>query len=466
MKPVKRIPSSFSSTAWWSEQAIEQWRARLALSRAITAHQCKRPPNQWLVGALACRRKQAGRIIAVTDEPFSGGEQFARAIAARLGWQYVDSSRLIETAVCCGGNKKCLEAALNGSRWRARQRRTQVLLLQAALARTIKDGNVVCYGTAADLLNLEPGQVRRIVILAPDRSRREAVVQHNELHGAEARIFLNECDRARRHWRMQLLHSKAGLPSGYDLAINLEELTLETALMAAWEMIREPSALNTFDPVPIENFILLTSIQAGLAIDPATAQLDLDVEIVNKSAVLRGKVRDAEDLEHVRRVLVSVSPRFSFDLSQIQVTKTDGRRYRSNLTAASCRGAHRQLHVKHRFAWTVAALSALMLALVGGFWLSGNWPQRANGGLLTIAGMITDSDCGLSHNIALQTGECVRACVRSRGAKYVLSNGGRMFPLADQRKAAALAGEKVIVTGSVDASTGDLRLRALRTLAP
>ena len=79
--------------------------------------------------------------------------------------------------------------------------------------------------------------------------------------------------------------------------------------------------------------------------------------------------------------------------------------------------------------------------------------------------MITDSDCGLSHNIALLTGECVRACVRNRGAKYVLSNGVRMFPLADQRKAAALAGEKVIVTGSVDTATGELRLRALRTLA-
>ena len=371
MKPVKRIPSSFSSAAWWSEQAIEQWRARLALSRAIRAHQCKSTPNQWLVGALACRRKpQAARIIAVTDEPFSGGEQFARAIAARLGWRFVDSSRLVETAVRCGGNQKCLEAALNGSRWRAGQRRTQVLLLQAALARTIKDGNVVCYGTAADLLNLEPGQVRRIVILAPDRSRREAVGKHKELHGAEARIFLNECDRARRHWRMQLHHSKAGLPSGYDLAINLEELTLETALVAASEMVREPSALNTFDPVPIENFILLTSIRAGLAIHPATAQLDLDVEILNKNAVLRGKVRDAEDLEHVRKVLVSASPRFSVDLSQIQVTKPGGGRHRPNLITASL-GALRQFHVHPRFAWTFAGLSALVLVSVGGFWLSG-----------------------------------------------------------------------------------------------
>lgn len=206
MKPVKRVQRSFSPATWWSEQQTEQWRLRPALSSAIRAkRRCKGTSGQWLMGALAWSRKPAGRIIAVTDEPFSGGEQFARAVAARLGWQYVDSSRLIENAVARGGNRKSLEAALNGSPWRPRQRRTHVLLLQAALARTIKNGNVVCYGIAADLLNLEASQVRRIAILAPYRSRRGAVEEHKKLHGAEARIpWSRACDMPEQ------VHSRSG----------------------------------------------------------------------------------------------------------------------------------------------------------------------------------------------------------------------------------------------------------------
>ena len=466
MKPVNRAQLSFSPAAWWSEQQTEQWRLRPALNRAIRAKlRCKGMPGQWLMGALASSRRPAGRIIAVTDEPFSGGEQFARTVAARLGWQYVDSSRLIENAAARGGNRRLLEAAVNGSRWPVDQWRSHVLLLQAALARTIKGGSVVCYGIAADLLNLEASQVRRIAILAPYRFRRGAVEEHKKLYGGEARTFLNECDRARLRLRMQLLHSKAGLPSGYDLAINLEEMSLDTAVAAAWEMIRERSSLNTFDPVPIENFILLTSIRAGLAIHTATAHLDLDIEILNDSAVLHGTVKDRQEFERVRQVLLSISPESTIDLSQIQLAKVSGRHRRSigvPSEVGSRRGAPHLIHVAPRFAWTFAGMSALVLAAVAGIWISQQWPHPANGRLLKIAGVISDSDCGLSHNLAKQTAECVRTCVKSRGARYVLSNGFRVFTLADQQKGAALAGERVVATGYLDAATGYLQLRSVQ----
>jgi cytidylate kinase len=421
-----------------------------------------------VVGGMIATRSQPVRIIAVSEDPYSGGEEFARALAAKLGWQCVDSTMLIGRAVARGGDRTQLMAAIKGLRVRKRGLQAQILLLQAALAEFVGNGNVVCYGMAADLLNLEAEEIRRITVAAPYRCRRAAVEEQMNLHGVGARAFVNECDRACRHWRMQLLDSKAGLPLGYDLAINLEEMSLDTALAAAWEMIRERSSLNTFDPVPIENFILLTSIRAGLAIHPATAHLDLDIEILNKSAVLRGTVKDSLEFELVRQVLLSISPESTIDLSQIQLAKTNGRHHRSLRVPSeggSWRSVSRRIHVAPHLAWTFAGLSALVLAAVAGFWIPQQWPHSANGPLLKIAGVISDSDCGLSHNVEQQTAECVRACVKTRGARYVLSNGFRMFTLADQKKGAALAGERVVTTGYLDDATGYLQLRSVQRVA-
>lgn len=468
MIQVKRVPSSsFFPAAWWNERQIEQWKARPVLSRAIRARR-RCIVDKRLTSSFVRSERRAVRIVAISEEPFTGGEGFARALAARLGWRYVDSILLIEHVVARGGDRARLTAALELFSSRSRQCQAQILVLQSALAETVRAGNVVCYGIAADLLNLEANQVRRIAIVAPYRSRRQAVEERKKLYGAEARIFLNECDRAQRQWRMQLFGSRVGLPLGYDLAVNLDEMGLDAALAASREMIRERSSRSADDPTPMKNFVLVTSIRAGLAIHPATAHLDLDVEILNKGAVLLGTLRYSEELEVVRRVLLSIAPEAAIDLSHIRLTRAN-RRQRWSIAipseARSWRGLSRRIDTAPRLAWTLAGLSALVLAAFAGLWFPGHRSHQVNGHLLNIAGVITDSDCGLSHNLARQTADCVRSCVQTRGARYVLSNGVRIFTLADQQKGAALAGKRVVATGFLDAATGYLQLRSVQPVA-
>ena len=106
-----------------------------------------------------------------------------------------------------------------------------------------------------------------------------------------------------------------------------------------------------------------------------------------------------------------------------------------------------------------------MLIALAGFWFPGRWLHPTNSRLLELEGVITDSTCGFSHHEALPAAECVRACVRTRGAKYVLSSSSRVFPLADQREGEALAGQRVIATGFLDGATGNLQLRSVREVA-
>ncbi|MFP5207760.1 MAG: cytidylate kinase family protein [Acidobacteriota bacterium] len=462
MKPAKHIQSSFFPANWWNEREMEQWRARPAMARAARAkRRCIGTTPKERAGNSLDRREQPVRIVAVSAEPFCGGEEFARSLAARLGWQYVDAAVLIERAVAHGGNRMQLQAALEGRRLHERERRAQILLLQATLGELIKDGWVVCHGIAADLLNLVAGEVRRIAVVAPYRCRRAAVEENSMLYGAEARVFLNEHDRARRRWCMYLFNSGTGLPLGYDLAVNPNEMGLDAALAATCAMIRDRRSLGADNPSSVGNFVLASSIRARLAICPETAHLDLDVEVQNDNAVLRGRVKNSEEFELVKDVLLPLLPPQSMDLSQIQVVEAA----QASSEVRSWNSKSFRLPLAPRQAWTFAGLGGLALVALAGFWFSGRWLHPANSGRLNLQGVITDSTCGFSHHEALPAAECVRACVRTRGAKYVLSTRSRIFTLADQHEGEVLAGESVVATGILDAATGNLQLRSVRKVA-
>jgi len=462
MKPAKHIQSSFFPAEWWNEREMEQWRARPAMGRAARAkRRCISVTGKEEAGNSLARREQPVRVVAVSAEPSCGGEAFARSLAAELGWQCVDSAVLIGRAVARGSNRMQLLAALEGRRLRERERRAQILLLQATLGELIKDGRAVCHGMAADLLNLEAGDVRRIAVVAPYRCRRAAVEEDLKLYGAEARVFLNEHDRARRRWSMYLFSIRAGLPLGYDLTVNPHELGLDAALAATCAMIRETRSSSADNRTSVEDFVLATSIRAALATCPETAYLDLDVEVQSGNFVLRGRVKDDEELEFVKHVLLPLLPQQDMDLSQIQVI--EAAQASSEVRLGSSKSF--RLPLAPRQAWNFAGLGGLALVALAGFWFSGRWLHPADSGLLNLEGVITDSTCGFSHHEALPAAECVRACVRTRGAKYVLSTRSRIFTLANQHEGEVLAGQSVVATGFLDGATGNLQLRSVREVA-
>jgi hypothetical protein len=57
----------------------------------------------------------------------------------------------------------------------------------------------------------------------------------------------------------------------------------------------------------------------------------------------------------------------------------------------------------------------------------------------TWSGKISDSDCGRSHKSAIEHGgkkmsdhDCVIACVKDHGAKYVFVSGGKIYKIENQ----------------------------------
>jgi hypothetical protein len=83
----------------------------------------------------------------------------------------------------------------------------------------------------------------------------------------------------------------------------------------------------------------------------------------------------------------------------------------------------------------------------------------------TFTGIITDSECSTANHAQMRMGstdaECARACVSAHGASFVLYDGKEVYALTDQQTPDKFAGQKVRVTGTLDAKTKTIQVKAI-----
>jgi len=83
----------------------------------------------------------------------------------------------------------------------------------------------------------------------------------------------------------------------------------------------------------------------------------------------------------------------------------------------------------------------------------------------TFTGIVTDEMCALAGHASMRMGptdaDCVRACVTSHGASYVLLDGKNVYVLSDQKTPDQWAGQKVRVVGTLDAKTKVLQVQSM-----
>jgi len=104
-------------------------------------------------------------------------------------------------------------------------------------------------------------------------------------------------------------------------------------------------------------------------------------------------------------------------------------------------------------------MKSILAILLAGTALSAAPPAQ------TFTGVITDDMCALAGHASMRMGptdaDCVRACVASHGASYVLLDGKNVYVLSDQKLPDQWAGQKVKVAGTLDARTRTIRVNSI-----
>jgi hypothetical protein len=80
-------------------------------------------------------------------------------------------------------------------------------------------------------------------------------------------------------------------------------------------------------------------------------------------------------------------------------------------------------------------------------------------------GTITDEMCAKDGHASMRMGptdaECTTACVTAHGAEYVLVDGATVYTLSDQKAPEKFAGQRVRVTGTLDATTKKIQVQSM-----
>jgi hypothetical protein len=86
-------------------------------------------------------------------------------------------------------------------------------------------------------------------------------------------------------------------------------------------------------------------------------------------------------------------------------------------------------------------------------------------GTQTFVGTITDDMCAKEGHASMRMGptdaECTTACVAAHGAEYVLADGTNVYTLSDQKTPETFAGQRVRVTGTLDAKTRTIQVQSM-----
>ncbi len=261
-------------------------------------------------------------IITISRGTMSGGEALAKCLSERLGIPAVSQEILQEASDRFGISQTLLQQQLEKTKGLIRgistDRNLYLTAIQLALAERAQRGPFVYYGHAGHLLLKGVPQVLKVRVIAPLNRRSQKLAETEKISLEEAKKRIEKIEEGRIKWTRFLYGVDWRDPSIYDLVINLDAISLESAC----EMIVGTLSQKEFKESPesqtiIEDFLLASRVKAQLVGHDRTKGLEMAVRaekgVVKISASFEtggffhsGKQRIKNDLIEVARQVAGV----------------------------------------------------------------------------------------------------------------------------------------------------------------
>lgn len=197
-------------------------------------------------------------IITISRGSLSGGRALAECLSARLGYPNVGREVLQEAAEALGASEEAFRGKFETTPglWGrlTNARRKYVLAVQTALAEWCTRGDLIYHGLSGHHLLKGLPAILRVRLIAPMDIRVQALLDsHHQMTAAQAADFIRDVDQDRARWVKVMYDADVNDPNLYDIIINLETHTIESAC----EVVAAAAAQSRFqitDEVEAEIF--------------------------------------------------------------------------------------------------------------------------------------------------------------------------------------------------------------------
>lgn len=259
-------------------------------------------------------------IVTISRGSMSGGEALANCLASRLGYPVLGREVLVEAAARLGVPDAMLREKIQTSvgliEKLTRDRRVYLVALQSALADQCVSGNLIYHGNAGHFLLKEVPNVLRVRLIAPMDMRVRAVMNKEGLTPQAAEEYIRYVDQERIEWTKFVYGVNWRDPKNYDVVINLQRVSLESACTMVAGVVQSP-ACSTTEQVKkkLRDFALACRVKVALVAKPICKNCQFDaiaddgiVDIYWQPATSGAALTPPEEIEEkIRQVVRTVN---------------------------------------------------------------------------------------------------------------------------------------------------------------
>jgi cytidylate kinase len=233
----------------------------------------------------------------------SGGEALAECLHQRLGYPVLGREVLVEAAAKLGVPEETLTQKFEKSPglWSrlTESRRLYLVAIQAAIAEHAASGNLIYHGRAGHMLLHGVPNVLRVRLIAPMEMRIRAVIERQGLNREGAIEYIQTVDAERVRWSKFIYNVDWTDPGLYDLVINLEKMSVDTACAVIAQVISRPEFETTDTLLPLfQDFLLACRVKLALASNPQTRYAEMEVRAQGGVVEIAGEMPSAVMLTH------------------------------------------------------------------------------------------------------------------------------------------------------------------------
>lgn len=172
-------------------------------------------------------------IISISQGSHSGSQELAKALHKRLGYTVVYLADALEAAKRYGISEddmyRGLDMPANFFERFSRRKERYILAMQATLGDLFRDGDGIYCGLAGQFIFHGLCGVFKVRLVAPLEYRTQAVIAKLHLSHEEAVRSIRDADERRSKWGRQMFNADLNDPDLYDLVVNLEHMSIDTA---------------------------------------------------------------------------------------------------------------------------------------------------------------------------------------------------------------------------------------------
>lgn len=250
-------------------------------------------------------------IITVSRGTFSGGKAVAEELGLKLGYPCISKEILLDAAEEFGVPEEKLAAAMDSppKSWLEApgKRVAHLNYIRYALLKRARDNDLVYHGSAGHLLLGDISHVLRVRVIANMEYRIDAAIKKENLNRKGAISMIKKLDKQNLNWTRFLYGVDWNDPSLYDVVINLDRMSIKSAV----DIVASMTDLEDFKPnedsrSALNNQVLSSMVWAALTKDQRTNNANVNVVTKDGTVTLSGSAGSERYLKAIEEVARSV----------------------------------------------------------------------------------------------------------------------------------------------------------------